>query len=110
HVQVYPHAWKSMVDLDAGINLLDCDKVLRHQDLCVNTSILVPHIRGQQNKLLHWFWTMDVQWDMDVGEWMEDLHWLCAKAQKMQWIEELQCLQVETESAVRFFRHQEQVW
>ena len=28
----------------------------------------------------------------------------------MRWIEELQCLQVEMESAVRFFRHQEQVW
>jgi hypothetical protein len=27
----------------------------------------------------------------------------------MRWIEELQCLQVEMESAVRFFRHQEQV-
>lgn len=33
-----------------------------------------------------------------------------AKAQKMRWIEELQCLQVEMESAVRFFRHQEQFW
>jgi hypothetical protein len=67
---------------------------------------------------------------MDVGEWMEDctsssihihsvnvtfdavyqVHWLRAKAQKMQWIEELQCLQVEMESTVRFFTYQEQVW
>ena len=28
----------------------------------------------------------------------------------MRWIEELQCLQVEMESAVRFFTHQEQCW
>jgi hypothetical protein len=28
----------------------------------------------------------------------------------MRWIEELQCLQVEMESAVRYFRHQEQIW
>ena len=28
----------------------------------------------------------------------------------MRWIEELQCLQVEMESAVRFFRHQERFW
>jgi hypothetical protein len=28
----------------------------------------------------------------------------------MRWIEELQCLQVEMESAVRFFRHQERAW
>lgn len=38
------------------------------------------------------------------------VHWLRAKAQKMRWIEELQCLQVKMESAVRFFRHQEQFW
>lgn len=38
------------------------------------------------------------------------VHWLRAKAQNMRWIEELQCLQVEMESAVRFFRHQEQFW
>jgi hypothetical protein len=38
------------------------------------------------------------------------VHWLRAKAQKMRWIEELRCLQVEMESAVRFFMHQEQFW
>jgi hypothetical protein len=38
------------------------------------------------------------------------VHWLRAKSQKMQWIEELLCLQVEMESAVRFFRYQEMVW
>lgn len=38
------------------------------------------------------------------------VHWLRAKAQKMRWIEELQCLQVEMDSAVRFFRHQGRVW
>jgi hypothetical protein len=63
---------------------------------------------------------MDVQRDEDVGEWMKDctcisihmhsmnvtfgsvyqVHWLRSKAQKMIWIEELQCLQVEMGSAV----------
>jgi hypothetical protein len=38
------------------------------------------------------------------------VHWLRAKAQKLRWIEELQCLQVEMESAVKFFRHQEIFW
>jgi len=28
----------------------------------------------------------------------------------MRWIEELQCLQVEMESAVRFFKHEEELW
>lgn len=38
------------------------------------------------------------------------VHWLRAKAQKTRWIEELQCLQVEMGSAVRFFRHQDLFW
>src|SRR6266849_2662780 len=38
------------------------------------------------------------------------VHWLRAKAQKEWWIEELQCLQVEMESAIRFFQYQEQSW
>ena len=38
------------------------------------------------------------------------VHWLKAKAQKTRWIKELQCLQVEMESTVRFFQHQEQFW
>ena len=38
------------------------------------------------------------------------VHWLRAKAQKTRWIEELQCLLVEMESAVRYFRHQEKFW
>ena len=38
------------------------------------------------------------------------VHWLRARAQKMRWVEELQCLQVEMESAVRYFTHQEQIW
>jgi hypothetical protein len=130
HAQVYIRAQKAMVDLGAGANLLDRYKVLTRQDLSVKTSVITPHICGQRNKSLPWFWTMDVQRDTDVREWIEDctcfsvharsrnvtldavyrVHWLRTKAQKMRWIEELQCLQVEMESAVRFFKHQERVW
>ncbi|KAF8266490.1 hypothetical protein EI94DRAFT_1701677 [Lactarius quietus] len=103
----------AIVDLGATSSLLDQYKVLTRQHLSVSTSIISPQVRGQRNKSLPWFWTMDVRRDADVGEWMEDVyqvHWLRAKAQKMRWIEELQCLQVEMESAVRFFRHQAQFW
>ncbi|KAH9016578.1 hypothetical protein EDB84DRAFT_1249850, partial [Lactarius hengduanensis] len=113
HARVYTRTRQAMVDLGIGSTLLDRYKVLRRQDLSVKMSVIAPHVRGQRNKLLPWFWTMDVRRDADVGEWMEDfyrVHWLRAKAQKMRWIEELQCLQVEMESAVRFFRHQEQFW
>jgi hypothetical protein len=130
HARVYTRARKAIVDLGADAFLLERYKVLTRQDLSVKTSVIAPHVRGQRNKSLPWFWTMDVRRDTDVGAWMEDcacfsvhmrlinvifyavyrVHWLRAKAQKMRWTEELQCLQVEMESAVRFFRHQEQVW
>jgi len=38
------------------------------------------------------------------------VHWLRAKAQKTWWIEEIQCLQVEMESAVRYFQYQKRFW
>jgi hypothetical protein len=130
HARVYMRARQAIVDLGADAFLLDRYKVLSRKDLSVKTSVIAPHVRGQRNKSLPWFWTMDVRRDTDVRAWMEDctcfsahtrlkkvilhavyrVHWLRAKAQKMRWIEELQCLQVEMESAVRFFRHQEQIW
>ncbi|KAF8266109.1 hypothetical protein EI94DRAFT_1701995 [Lactarius quietus] len=88
----------AMVDLGASDNLLEWYKILRRQHMSVKTSVIAPQVRGQQNTRLPWFWSMDVWWDTDVGEWMEDffrVHWLQAKAQKTQWVEELQCLQVE---------------
>ncbi|KAH9069437.1 hypothetical protein EDB83DRAFT_2314461 [Lactarius deliciosus] len=111
--QVYMCAWQAIVNLGASTFLLDRYKVLTRQDLSVKTSVIAPQVHGQWNESLPWFWTMDVRGDADVGEWMEDfyqVHWLRARAQKMRWIEELQCLQVEMGSTVRFFRHQEQFW
>ncbi|KAI9431800.1 hypothetical protein H4582DRAFT_2113351 [Lactarius indigo] len=87
HARVYTCARQAIVDLGAGSSLLDRYKVLRRQDLSVKTSVIAPHVRGQRNKSLPWFWTMDVRRDADVGEWMEDfyrVHWLRAKAQKMR--------------------------
>ncbi len=72
HAWVYIRARQAMVNLGAGTSLLDRYKVLRRQDLSVKTSVIAPHVRGQRNKSLPWFWTMDVQRDADVGEWMED--------------------------------------
>jgi hypothetical protein len=130
HARVYMRARQAIVDLGAETEVLDRYKILRREDLSIKTSAISPNLCGQRNKSLPWFWTMDVRRDTDVELWMEDctcfsvhtgskslilfevyrVHWLRAKAQKMRWIEELQCLQVEMESAVRFFTHQEQFW
>ena len=72
HARVYVHARKALVDLGASTDLLDRYKVLRRQDLSVKTSIIAPHVRGQRNKSLAWFWTMEVKRDTEVVKWMED--------------------------------------
>lgn len=72
HARVYIRARQAMVDLGASASLLDRYKVLTRQDLSVRTSVIAPQVRGQRNKSLPWFWTMDVRRDTDVGEWIED--------------------------------------
>jgi hypothetical protein len=71
HARVYACAWQA-IDLGASPSLLDRYKVLTRQDLSVKTSIIAPHVSGQRNQSLPWFWTMDVRRDADVGEWMDD--------------------------------------
>ena len=66
YAQVYNHAWKSMLDLDAEASLLDWYKSLERQDLRIDTTVIAPNVRGQRNKSLLWFWSMDVQRDADV--------------------------------------------
>ncbi|KAN0121377.1 hypothetical protein V8E52_003273 [Russula decolorans] len=96
HAQVYNRAQQSMLDLGADASLLDRYKVLERQHLRTNTTVIAPNVRGQRNKSLPWFWSMDVRRDADVGAWMNDfyrVHWLRANAQK-----------------TRFFQHQEKFW
>lgn len=75
HARVYMRARQAILDLGASTFLLDRYKVLTKQDLSVKTSVISPQVRGQRNKTLPWFWTMDVRRDTDVGEWMEDCMW-----------------------------------
>jgi len=72
HAQVYMIARKAIANLEADSVLLERYKVLTRQDLSVKTSVIAPHVRGQRNKSLPWFWTMDVRRDADIGGWMED--------------------------------------
>ena len=60
HVWVYNRAWKSMLDLDANISLLDQYKVLKRQDMKIDTTVIAPNVHGQRNMSLPWFWSMDV--------------------------------------------------
>jgi hypothetical protein len=49
-----------MLHLSADASLLDQYKVLERHDLKINTTVIAPNVRGQWNKSLPWFWSMDV--------------------------------------------------
>jgi len=72
HAWVYNRAQQSILDLGTNTTLLDQYKVLERQDLRTDTTIIAPNVRGQRNKSLPWFWSMDVRRDADVGAWMND--------------------------------------
>lgn len=72
HARVYMRARKAMENLGADDILLDRYKVLTRQDLSIKTSAIAPHVRGQRNQSLPWFWTIDVRRDNNAGEWMKD--------------------------------------
>jgi len=61
-----------MLELGTKASLLDWYKVIQHQDLKIDTTIIAPHVHGQRNKSLPWFWSMDAQRDADIRAWMND--------------------------------------
>src|SRR5713226_7320671 len=67
HARVYNHMWQSMLSLGANTSLLDKYKVLEHQDLRIDTTIIAPNVHGQWNKSLPWFWSKDIWKDADIG-------------------------------------------
>jgi hypothetical protein len=80
HARVYNRARQSILDLGADISLLDRYKTLDRQDLRIDTAVIAPSVRGQRNKSLPWFWSMDVRRDADVGAWMNDCRHISAHA------------------------------
>ena len=72
HARVYNCARQAMLNLGADTSLLDRYRVLERQDLRIDTTVIAPEARGQRNKPLPWFWSMDVRRDADVGAWMND--------------------------------------
>ena len=72
HARVYNLARQAMKDLNADASLLNRYRVLERQDLKIDTTVIAPDVRGQRNKSLPWFWSVDVRRDADAGEWMND--------------------------------------
>ena len=72
HARVYNRARQAVLNLGADASLLNRYRVLERQHLKIDTTVIAPEVRGQRNKPLPWFWSMDVRRDADVGAWMND--------------------------------------
>jgi hypothetical protein len=131
HASVYSRARSALLELGASQEELDRYPVLLKEHLKVTTARIDPSMRGQRDSSLAWFWTMDVQNDMDQVDGMAEcrwliplfpnlmiqpfdsvyrVHWLKAKARRDRWAEERTVLANEMDWIVAFFKTQEALW
>ena len=72
HSRVYDRARTSLVRLGASEEELGRYQVLKKEHLNVTTARIDPSMRGQRDTSLAWFWTMDVQNDMEQVDGMAE--------------------------------------
>ncbi|KIK73266.1 hypothetical protein PAXRUDRAFT_64550, partial [Paxillus rubicundulus Ve08.2h10] len=105
---VYRACQRAMISLGADEGTLVRYQVLEKEHLKVNMAVLDPNAQGHQDSTLAWFWTMDVQRDAEVNDWMSEFyrgHWLRAKALKDTWEVEVELLRAEGKWTINFFDH-----
>lgn len=72
YARVYTRARLAIVQLGATDEELDRYQILESADLNVSTARVDPSARGNRDKGLAWFWTMDVASDSDAAEGMAE--------------------------------------
>ncbi|KAF9225445.1 hypothetical protein BS17DRAFT_684124, partial [Gyrodon lividus] len=88
-------------------------KPLHDQDLKITTAISDPNGSAHRMADLAWFWTMDILRDAVESDWMSEFYWvnwLCAKAVKDQWIEEVELIKLEIQWTTNFFDSKLRQW
>lgn len=101
NASIYSKCWTHLANLSAADELLERYRPLLKEHLKVITVVADPNARGQRNKTLAWFWSMDVEGDSGNSNWLNEyelivqlectvltlykvyrVHWLRAKALK----------------------------
>ncbi|KAF9228573.1 hypothetical protein BS17DRAFT_691138 [Gyrodon lividus] len=62
----------TMISLEADKDTLIWYRLLDPKHLKVSTTVSDPNAWGNQNSTLAWFWTMDVQRDSELNDWMSE--------------------------------------
>ncbi|KIK78141.1 hypothetical protein PAXRUDRAFT_62486, partial [Paxillus rubicundulus Ve08.2h10] len=96
---------RAMISLRADEDTLVWYWALEKDHLKVSTAVLDPNAQGHWDSTLAWFWTMDVQRDAEVNDWMSKFmgHWLREKAPKDRWEEEVELLRAEGKWTINVF-------
>jgi hypothetical protein len=72
HARVYGRARAALTRLGATEEELQRYQVLKQEHLNVTTARIDPSLRGQRDSSLAWFWTMDLQNDIDQLDGMAE--------------------------------------
>ncbi|KAG1839425.1 hypothetical protein F4604DRAFT_1994190 [Suillus subluteus] len=92
NASIYSKCQSQLCKLAADDAVLERYQQLLKEHLKVSTAVADPNSRGQRNNMLAWFWSMDVQGDSNSSDWLNEfyrVHWLCAKALRDCWAEEM---------------------
>ncbi|KAH8999801.1 hypothetical protein EDB86DRAFT_2828087 [Lactarius hatsudake] len=112
HARIYSMARDAYHKIQqASVNLPDLPK-LRAEDLHVATLVLGSEPVGERNRQKSWIWGFGHTVE-DNGTWMDDferVHWLRAKAQFEQWLEEQHSIHNEAEWVPAYFHAKAEIW
>lgn len=76
HARIYRAARDAMIRLGASEEDLVKYRVLDKSHLGVSTATIDPSLRGHRNTSLAWFWTMDVEGDIQGHNGMEECEYI----------------------------------
>ncbi|KAG1722601.1 uncharacterized protein EDB91DRAFT_1255997 [Suillus paluster] len=107
NASIYQKSRKQMIKLGVKDHLMEKYEPLLHEQLKVSTAIADPNARGQRNKSLTWFWSVEFN---SNGPEVLSVHWLRAKALRDRWAEEFTVIEHEMDWTCTFFLHKSWTW
>ena len=132
--RVYNRAQAAMVHLGADTPILIKFHILVQEDVRASTAIIDPNISGSSTVRLSWIWETwasglgagaDTLVECEFCSWLigcakyitllfcylvQGVHWLCARAQRSRWSEELILVGYEMMWTARYFWNQADLW
>ncbi|KAG2033074.1 hypothetical protein BDR03DRAFT_872783, partial [Suillus americanus] len=112
NASIYLKCWLQLAKLPDH-NLLKKYLPLKKEDLKASSVVADPNARGQRDTSLSWFWSLDVQGDTSRNDWMTKfyrINWLCMKALRDCWNEEVMIVKHEMQWSINFFKHRAKQW